>query len=130
MVFYLKYRPKRINELDSIAIQERLSGALKGKFPDDIAHAFLFTGPKGLGKTSTARIVAKAINCKVNNSEIARNRKDDFDDSKTLDRLAKQMIVSRCDQESNFNGLGNVKEVDKDEKETDKTIDLLSKLND
>lgn len=63
MVFYLKYRPKRINELDSIAIQERLSAALKGKLPDNIAHAFLFTGPKGLGKTSTARIVAKSINC-------------------------------------------------------------------
>jgi len=63
MVFYLKYRPKKINELDSLSIQERLSSALKGKLPDDIAHAFLFTGPKGLGKTSTARIVAKAINC-------------------------------------------------------------------
>ena len=63
MVFYLKYRPKRITELDSLAIQERLTDALKGKLPNDIPHAFLFTGPKGLGKTSTARIVAKAINC-------------------------------------------------------------------
>jgi DNA polymerase III subunit gamma/tau len=63
MVYYLKYRPRKISELDSIAIQERLSAVLKGKLPDNIPHAFLFTGPKGLGKTSTARIVAKAINC-------------------------------------------------------------------
>ena len=63
MVFYLKYRPRKISELDSLAIQEKLESALKGKLPDRIPHAFLFTGPKGLGKTSTARIIAKAINC-------------------------------------------------------------------
>jgi len=63
MVFYLKYRPKKISELDSKLLQERLEAVLKRKLPDKIPHAFLFTGPKGLGKTSTARIVAKAINC-------------------------------------------------------------------
>ncbi len=63
MVFYLKYRPKKISELDSQSLVERLEGILKGKLPDKIPHAFLFTGPKGLGKTSTARILAKAINC-------------------------------------------------------------------
>lgn len=63
MVFYLKYRPKKISELDSKSLAERLESVLKGKLPDKIPHAFLFTGPKGLGKTSTARIVAKAINC-------------------------------------------------------------------
>ncbi len=68
MVFYLKYRPKKISELDSLNLREKLESVLKGKLPDNIPHAFLFTGPKGLGKTSTARIVAKAINC--------TNRKD------------------------------------------------------
>lgn len=63
MVFYLKYRPQKIKELDSGLIREKLEDALKGKLPDKIPHAFLFTGPKGLGKTSTARIIAKAINC-------------------------------------------------------------------
>jgi DNA polymerase-3 subunit gamma/tau len=63
MVFYLKYRPRKISELDSLALQERLGSVLRGKLPDAVPHAFLFTGPKGLGKTSTARIVAKAINC-------------------------------------------------------------------
>ncbi|MBI4097962.1 MAG: AAA family ATPase [Candidatus Levybacteria bacterium] len=63
MVFYLKYRPKKISELDSQTLVEKLSGILKGKLPDNIPHAFLFTGSKGLGKTSTARILAKSINC-------------------------------------------------------------------
>jgi DNA polymerase-3 subunit gamma/tau len=63
MVFYLKYRPKKISDLDSAELRGRLEAILAGKLPDDIPHAFLFTGPKGLGKTSTARIVAKAINC-------------------------------------------------------------------
>src|SRR3989338_10558720 len=63
MVFYLKYRPKKISELDSALLREKLEMVLKGKLPEKIPHAFLFTGPKGLGKTSTARILAKAINC-------------------------------------------------------------------
>jgi len=63
MVFYLKYRPRNISDLDSQLLQEKLENVLKGKLPDDIPHAFLFTGPKGLGKTSTARIVSKSINC-------------------------------------------------------------------
>ena len=60
MVFYLKYRPQKIEDLDSLEVKERLSKVLSSK---SLPHAFLFTGPKGLGKTSTARIVAKSINC-------------------------------------------------------------------
>jgi DNA polymerase-3 subunit gamma/tau len=60
MVFYLKYRPQTIEELDSKAVRDALTSVLSGK---SVPHAFLFTGPKGLGKTSTARIVAKAVNC-------------------------------------------------------------------
>jgi DNA polymerase-3 subunit gamma/tau len=60
MVFYLKYRPQTIEELDSEEIREKLYSVLQSP---GIPHAFLFTGPKGLGKTSTARIVAKSLNC-------------------------------------------------------------------
>lgn len=59
MVFYRKYRPQTIDELDSAAVREVLTKVLAR----DVPHAFLFTGPKGLGKTSTARIVAKSVNC-------------------------------------------------------------------
>lgn len=60
MVFYRKYRPNTISELDLTAVREKLTSLLQ---KGDIPHAFLFTGPKGLGKTSSARILAKAINC-------------------------------------------------------------------
>src|SRR6266568_3925570 len=61
MVFYRKYRPQNIDELDSASVRETLHAVLQKNIP----HAFLFTGPKGLGKTSTARIVAKVVNCET-----------------------------------------------------------------
>ena len=61
MVFYRTYRPQKISELDSQSVREGLSSILSGG--KGIAHAFLFTGPRGLGKTSAARIVAKIVNC-------------------------------------------------------------------
>src|SRR3989344_1606816 len=60
MVYYRKYRPQLLSELDKADIRTRLSSVLS---KESIPHAFLFTGPKGTGKTSTARIVAKVINC-------------------------------------------------------------------
>ncbi|MFC1711295.1 DNA polymerase III subunit gamma/tau [Patescibacteria group bacterium] len=64
--FYLKYRPQTLAELDLGEIREKLTSVLSsGKTP----HAFLFTGPKGLGKTSAARIVAKAVNCQNRQSK-------------------------------------------------------------
>lgn len=60
MVFYRKYRPQLISELDLSVVREKLTSILSSQ---NIPHAFLFAGPKGLGKTSSARILAKAINC-------------------------------------------------------------------
>ena len=62
-MFYLKYRPQTIGELDNTQVREKISNLLKTK---DIPHAMLFVGSKGMGKTSTARIAAKAVNCLEN----------------------------------------------------------------
>jgi DNA polymerase III subunit gamma/tau len=63
MSFYLKFRPQKISELDLFSVRETLGKIFgSGKVP----HAFLFLGPRGAGKTSAARIVAKTVNCEVN----------------------------------------------------------------
>ena len=59
-VFYRKYRPQKISDLDSKQIRKQISSVLSS---DRIPQAFLLTGPRGLGKTSTARIIAKSVNC-------------------------------------------------------------------
>lgn len=61
-MFYLKYRPQKINELDLVEIREGLARVL---LSPRLPHAFLFAGPKGTGKTSAARIIAKAVNCQT-----------------------------------------------------------------
>lgn len=62
-MFYLTYRPQTIAEIDNTTIKEQFLKLLQTK---TIPHALLLTGAKGTGKTSTARIVAKAINCENN----------------------------------------------------------------
>ncbi len=56
-----KYRPQRFSELiGQDAMVQTLGNAIKR---DRLAHAFLMTGVRGVGKTSTARLIAKALNC-------------------------------------------------------------------
>ena len=60
-VFYRKWRPKSLGE---VVGQEAIVKTLKQAVAQErIAHAYLFCGTRGTGKTSTARILAKAVNC-------------------------------------------------------------------
>jgi DNA polymerase III subunit gamma/tau len=60
-VFYRKWRPQRLSE---VVGQEHVTRTLAHEVADGkIAHAYLFCGPRGTGKTSTGRILAKAANC-------------------------------------------------------------------
>jgi len=61
-IFALKWRPKNFDE---IVGQDHVVGTLKNSIQKNrLANAYLFAGPRGVGKTSTARILAKALNCK------------------------------------------------------------------
>jgi len=66
LVLYRKYRPTNFKELvGQLHVVKTLANALKS---NQTSHAYIFSGPRGSGKTSIARILAKAVNC--------MNRKD------------------------------------------------------
>jgi DNA polymerase-3 subunit gamma/tau len=61
VALYRRFRPQRFDELVG---QEHVRLALRNSVRDGhVGHAYLFSGPRGTGKTSTARILAKALNC-------------------------------------------------------------------
>ena len=61
LALYRKYRPKELDEVvGQSEIKKILSSSLKN---GTITHAYLFSGPRGTGKTTMAKILAKMVNC-------------------------------------------------------------------
>ncbi|TSC92554.1 MAG: DNA polymerase III subunit gamma/tau [Candidatus Berkelbacteria bacterium Licking1014_7] len=97
MALYHKYRPQTFDDLvGQDHIREILSNALR---QDKVSHAYLFSGPRGLGKTTTARLLAKAINC-------ANNQKDKTKPCNACD-ICRQISASQALDVIEIDGASN-----------------------
>ena len=75
LVLARRFRPQTFA---SIVGQEHISRALANALlRDKVAHALLFTGPRGVGKTTTARVLSRALNCTGRDLETARKLPED-----------------------------------------------------
>lgn len=90
LALYRKYRP---NNFDDLVGQSEIANIIKNEILNDkISHAYLFSGPRGTGKTSTAKIIARMINC--------HNLSDDG------------VPCGKCPSCLNFNNSSDVVEID------------------
>lgn len=108
-MFYLKYRPRTLDELDNSAVKEKLKKILGSPA---IPHAFLFVGQKGTGKTSVARIVAKSLNCEKNKFAKSNSSIDPCNacsNCKTID-TSSSVDVIELDAASN-RGIDNIRDL-------------------
>ena len=63
----MKYRPRTIDELDLASVRKTLEQIVTA---NKVAHAYLLTGPRGAGKTSAARVLARIVNCEKNRKKL------------------------------------------------------------
>lgn len=93
MVFYRKYRPQNFDELIG---QDHVKKTLLAAFASGkLAHAYLFCGPRGSGKTSTARILAKLINCESQQSVVSNQSSAKKAESREL-KADSELPCNKC----------------------------------
>lgn len=110
-----------IRRVEKVVIEkEEPSTALDNNAVSAIAEAVI----KALGTKGVATGVSEGEAPRA-----GRPKKDDFDSSASLAKLADAMTVQRGANESNFEDLGKIKKTKKDDGSVDKTIDLLSNID-
>lgn len=107
MAYKALYRTYRPQNFDEIAGQEHITRTFKNALKNDkIAHAYLFSGPRGTGKTSIAKIIAKAVNCEKAPIE---NPCNECDICKGIDNNTINDVIE-IDAASN-NGVDEIREI-------------------
>lgn len=105
MNLYLKYRPRTIDELDLTGVRKTLLDMVKS---GNVGHAYLLTGPRGAGKTSTARVMARIVNCEHNTKKLGEPCNECSACQSILDGSA--MDVIEIDAASN-RGIDDIREL-------------------
>lgn len=91
MVYYQKYRPQSLDELVG---QSTVKSTLLKAFQENrLSHAYLFCGPRGTGKTSTARILAKMVNCESQQLAISDKLSDKTNKEANSSKLTAQSPI-------------------------------------
>ena len=102
--FYRKYRPRKfLNVYGQDPIVKTLTKSIKN---NSVSHAYLFTGPRGTGKTSSAKLLAKALNC-LNN--VDGDACDECENCKMFNDNSNPDIIE-IDAASN-NGVDEIREI-------------------
>lgn len=95
MAFYLKYRPQTLSDLlGQEVVKKTLLSAFDSK---KLSHAYLFVGPRGTGKTSTARILAKMVNCQLSDVSRQSSNKQSLSLDKTKSLKADSEVILTTD---------------------------------
>jgi len=106
-VLALKYRPKNFNELigQNIMVETIINSIKFNKIP----NAYLLTGIRGVGKTTTARLIAKAINC---NKNFIDNKKDEYCDCSSCEEITKSKHLDVLEMDAaSKTGIDDIREL-------------------